>query len=96
MTSMVEMTAPWEGTQYDDDSSLLCSKMNIAIRNLAQVESVRVDRVAGVVFANVHYPDDLPDSERDRRCVRVQSALSVVVAGSFAAAGIVLAPLDGG
>jgi hypothetical protein len=91
---MVDMTAPWEGEPEDDETSLLCSKMNIALRDLAQVESVRVDRVAGVVFAKVHYPDDLPDSERDRRRVRVQSALSVVVAGAFAAAGLVLGPLD--
>jgi hypothetical protein len=90
---MVDVTkAP--GDPESDESSLLCSKMNAALHGLAQVDSVTVDRVAGLVFAHVHLPDDLPEAERARHRVRVQAALTVVVAGAFAAAGLVLAPLD--
>lgn len=90
---MVDATkAP--GEPEGDESSLLCSKMNAALHGLAQVNSVTIDRVAGLVFADVHLPDDLPEPDRARCRVRVQSALTVVVAGAFAAAGLALAPLD--
>lgn len=90
---MVDVTTVLGGPE-GDECSLLCSKMNLALHGLAQVNSVTVDRVAGLVFADVHLPDDLPESERARCRVRVQSALTVVVAGAFAAAGLALAPLD--
>jgi len=90
---MVDVTKAL-GEPEGDESSLLCSRMNAALHGLAQVDSVTVDRVAGLVFANVHLPDDLEESERARCRVRVQSALTVVVAGAFAAAGLALAPLD--
>lgn len=82
------------GEPDSDESSMLCSKMNAALHGLAQVDSVKVDRVAGLVFAHVHLPDDLAEPERARHRVRVQAALTVVVAGAFAAAGLALAPLD--
>ena len=90
---MVNLTeAPREPDS--DESSVLCEKMNAALHGLAQVDSVTVDRVAGLVFAHVHLPDDLPEPDRARYRVRVQAALTVVVAGAFAAAGLALAPLD--
>jgi hypothetical protein len=88
---MAIATAAWG--EADSAESFLRAEMEAALGYAAQVESVVIDHLTGIVDVTVRLPEDLTDSEQACRRDLVQSQLEVVVAEAPTDEALVLAPV---
>ena len=93
---MVIVTTTWGEADHEAEHAelnLLRAEMQGTLQDLAQVESVAIDRRSGFVAVKVRLPEDLTKTERANRRDWVQARLSRVVQDAFADEEIVLAPV---